>query len=439
MNNLFFPAYPAWRSLTPTLSTYELLKTLCASISLIAPLRFVTIWTLIGIGWVLVRFMPKIDSNTIEKLSHRIIRQCIVYIIRIGCRIILFVAGFGYIWKKGHHDGRARILVSTHHSLWDAFWFIWDCQASQTAKEELFRSPLVGPFLQAIESLPIDRVSREGRKAALLNIKERVSRGNGPPLVIFPTACCSNCRQLMSFKRGAFEPGVVVQPIGIAYPSRNYDLTLSRWPLWDMYRTMCQFVNFMTVTYLPIQYPPSRERHEPNVWADAVRNYMAGELRMQPVEHTFETELIRIQCRDNGIVFNETKCRIVNICLSIRVVNVFAQLIGRGQGWIFEANLPTEFQASFENIRSLVKLPEVPDRLYANACVNVDSWVEAGLKGLLTGGRPKLPRRARDNYRNDGIEIAEIITYFNKCLMDRSISPDPTLVKLFRVSEFLTV
>jgi hypothetical protein len=202
---------------------------------------------------------------------------------------------------------------------------------------------------------------------------------------------------------------------------------------------MCQFVNFMTVTYLPIQYPPSREKQEPNIWADAVRNNMAGELRMQPVEHTFETELIRIQCRDKGIVFNETKCRIVNICLSMRVVNVFAQLIEPSKGWMFEANLPIEFQASFDHIRSLVKLPEVPDRMYADACLNSDSWVEVGLKVLLTGGRPKLPRRARDSYCNDGIEIAEIITYFNNCLMDRSSSPDPTLVKLFRVSEFLTV
>ena len=438
MNDLFLPVYPAWRSLAPNFSTYERLKTFLASISLIAPLRFIIVWVLLGVGWVLVRCMPKTDSCKIESLGSRLLRQGIICLVRLGCRIILFISGFLYIWTKGQRDSRARILVSSHHSIWDALWFIWDCQASQTAKEELFHSPLIGPFLRATDSLPIDRVSREGRRSAFNSIKQRASQ-TGPPLVIFPTACCSNCRQLMSFKRGAFEPGVPIQPVGISYPSRHYDLTLTRWPLWDMYRTMCQFVNFMTVTYLPIQYPSMREKQEAGLWAVAVRNYMAQQLAMLPVEHTFETELVRIRCRDKGVVFNETKCRIVNLCLSLRVVNVFAELAKLNDGWARKSDLPADIQASFDRILCLVKLPDIPDCMYADACVNVDSWVERGLTGLITGGRLKLPQRARDAYDSNAIEVAEVITYFNKCLMDRSRLPDPSLVQLFQVSEFLTV
>jgi hypothetical protein len=111
----------------------------------------------------------------------------------------------------------------------------------------------------------------------------------------------------MEFRRGAFEAGVAVQPVGIAYLARDNDMKLTRWVLWDMYRTVCQAVNFAALTVLPIRFPSEEEKHLPSVWAENVRLEMSRFLGMLVSPYSLEMEIIRTKCRDRGIPFNETK------------------------------------------------------------------------------------------------------------------------------------
>jgi 1-acyl-sn-glycerol-3-phosphate acyltransferase len=429
------PEFPPWKSLTPN-STYERLKIAIATVTLIGPLKFLTIWILIFIGWLMVLPIgPKTDTSTIGKVY----RKVAFGLVRLGCRLILFTGGFYWVNVRGSPDDRAKILVSTHHSLWDSLWFIWSQGASQTAKADLFENPLVSGFLFVLNSVPVDRFSRKGRREAIHAIKERVKDTHGHPLLVFPTGICSNGRQLMEFKRGAFEPGVPIQPVGIAYPARHFDQTHSRWPLWDMYRSCCQIVNFLAITYLPARFPTPEEKCDTNSWAKSVREHMSLSLGMRKVNYAFETECVRLHCRSYGLIFNEEKCRITNLPLALSVVDAFSRLDCNRDGWIDEedaAHAGQMFQRAFKVAFPQIKTPMAPYHAAEDSTTKMDSWMDVGMIGLITGGRKRLPPRPIDPHRDDALEVAEVIDFFNRCLVSKASVPDASLVISFNLSSF---
>ena len=428
--------YPPWQSLTPP-TLYESLKIIIATVTLVAPMRFLLIWVLLTVGWLLtIPVKPSIERYR----SGRIYKRLVVLVIRFGCRLILFVAGFYWIETRGRFDRRANVIISTHQSLWDALWVIWSTGASQTAKADLFNMPIIRGFLFAIDSVPVDRHSRKGKREALAAIRTRAESKGSSPLLIFPTAICSNGRQLPEFKRGAFDPKVPVQPIGIAYPSRFYDHTLGRWILWELYRSTCQVINFMTITILPVRSPTHDEKSDSQLWTNNVRYEMSVHLGMQLVAYSFETDCVRIRCRSKNIVFNETKCLIHNLPLSLAVVDAFASLDEDKDGWIGGEDAATagiSFLHAYRESFNQLKLPPIPRRSFLESPENINAWMDMGITGMITGGRPRLPARKTDMHRQDFIEVAEVITYFNKLYISRpQTKPCPILAEVFDVSEY---
>ena len=424
--------FSPWKSLTPW-THYEVGKTLLATVTLIAPVRFVTVCALLLLGSL---FTLPLSNQGCSRLLGIRYRQVVRVLIRLGCRLILFVCGFMWVFTNGQYDGRATILLGTHHSVWDSLWLIWYCGASQTAKVELFKTTLISGYLTALDSLSIDRWSRKGRAEALEAIRRRAHCANTYPLLIFPGAVCSNCRELIEFKRGAFEPGVPIQPVGIAYPARHFDLTHSRWPLWDMYRTMCQLVNFMTVTFLPIQFPDDEDKAHPAEWMRRVRETMGRSLDMQLVPYNYEAEYIRTRCRDLGLIFNDTKCRITNIGFVMTIVKAFVEIDYDRDGWISRSDASrsgANFERAFLDSFGTIKLPNESED---SSAPNSESWIETGIVGWMTGGRPLLPSRPLDPYRDDAIEVAELITYFNTCI-ENDVRPCPELVTAFNMSQYM--
>jgi 1-acyl-sn-glycerol-3-phosphate acyltransferase len=426
------PHYPAWESLLPVISSYERVKLIVGTITFIAPMRFLIIWYLLAIGWLLCCIAPgnsgKSDLNRVKRFARRVV----VFLIRFGCRLILFVAGFYFVFTRGSFDKKARIIVATHHSIWDTLWLIWDTGAGQTAKLELFQNAVIGAFLELLESIPVDRHSRTGRKSALEAIKLR-SKLSDAPLLVFPTGACSNCRELMVFKRGAFECGVPIQPVGIAYLARHFDMTLTRWPLWDLYRTMCQFTNFLAVTYLPISNPIQSELDDPALWSRTTRETMASEMCMQQVPFSLENEIVRTRCRDLGVIYNETKCTVSNLSLALSVVDTFVGLDKNKDGWIDESDFSNAFRTdSFTKILNVLKLPPVTPEEYISAAHNTNCWTEKGFTGWITGGRPPMPPRPLDPYREDAIEVAEVINH-----LSGNAPPDPLVANVFNLSNLI--
>jgi 1-acyl-sn-glycerol-3-phosphate acyltransferase len=257
------------------LTLYERAKIFLFTVTLIAPIRFLAIWILLLIGWGLAKLGSVGIKPGIYSPPPTLMNTSIKYLLRFGIRWIMYIAGFYYVFVEGKADPRAKVLISTHSSLWDSLWMIFYLGTTQGAKIELFSLPIMGDFLRALLSLPIDRKSVDGRRIAIGEILLRAADPHYPPLLLFPTGCCSNTRQLMLYKRGAFQPLCPIQPVGISYPCRFYDMKLSPSSLWDLYRSVCQFTNHMAVTFLPIRYPSEEERDDPILWSRNVREEMA--------------------------------------------------------------------------------------------------------------------------------------------------------------------
>ena len=429
-------------SLTP-IGFWEALKITLATITLVAPIKLLIILFLLTIGWGIARLATiGIDSADVRTPKDGW-RRLAVYPMRLGVRVIMYVAGFYYVQVRGELDGRSCLFVCTHHSLWDSLWLFYYTGASQAAKLELFSMPVMGDFLRALSSIPIDRHTTQGRRAAVLEIQHRAVDNRFPPILVFPTGCCSNARQLIEFKRGAFEAGVPIQPIGISYPARDNDLIITRSMLWDLYRSLCQAVNWLTITFMPIRFPDSLESKDPTLWASHVRNEMALRLGMQKVDgYRFETELFRVRCRDAGIPFNETKCVISNLRLAEAVLDAFVAMDSNTDGFIdiseISATLPlsVEFdQKDFELILPIIKMPQTPltENQNPEFWPNIDSWMDTGLIGAVTGGRARLRPRPMESYSHNKFEIAEIINYFNQ-VSAGTLPRNPFLLELFNVS-----
>lgn len=75
----------------------------------------------------------------------------------------------------------------------------------------------------------VKREDPNSRQRTIKTVIERAnSRDNWPQTIIFPEGTCTNRSCLLSFKPGAFYPGVAVQPVCIRYPNK-FDTTIWTW------------------------------------------------------------------------------------------------------------------------------------------------------------------------------------------------------------------
>lgn len=75
-------------------------------------------------------------------------------------------------------------------------------------------------------------VIRENQSSRQNTIKTVIERANSdrhwPQIIIFPEGTCTNRSCVLSFKPGAFYPGVPVQPVCIRYPNQ-FDTVTWTW------------------------------------------------------------------------------------------------------------------------------------------------------------------------------------------------------------------
>jgi len=72
-------------------------------------------------------------------------------------------------------------------------------------------------LLSALGCIWFDRQAIQDRIAVRNRIQSHVTRGDVPPLLIFPEGTCVNNEYCVMFKKGAFELGVDVHPVAIKY------------------------------------------------------------------------------------------------------------------------------------------------------------------------------------------------------------------------------
>ena len=144
-----------------------------------------------------------------------------------------------------------------------------------TAKEVMFRTPIASTVMRAMQTIPVDRLTRPGRGKACKDIAERIKDSRYPPVLVFPQGTTVNHSTLTMFMHGAFTAGVPVQPVCIRFPHRHYDHFQGDSALYNIYRACCQFINFQTHVFLPPYSPNPAEIADPDLFARNVRQKMA--------------------------------------------------------------------------------------------------------------------------------------------------------------------
>eukprot|EP01102_Stenamoeba_stenopodia_P004457 TRINITY_DN1475_c0_g4_i1.p1 TRINITY_DN1475_c0_g4~~TRINITY_DN1475_c0_g4_i1.p1 ORF type:complete len:430 (+),score=60.53 TRINITY_DN1475_c0_g4_i1:83-1291(+) len=216
--------------------------------------------------------------------------------IRYCLRAFLFVCGFYWVHTKGKPIRNVPVVVANHPSIFEPFWFGYEYLPVAVSKADNGKIPIAGTVMRACNTIFVDRLDPNSRKNTSNRIKEVTGNSEYPPLLIFPEGTNTNGNALISFKLGAFVPERAVQPCCVKYPYVNFDISsVGGTSLgFFFYRTMCQFVNYMTVTYLPPREPKGDEKGNPALFAKNVRLAMAKALNVPVTEHSYEDVLLQM-------------------------------------------------------------------------------------------------------------------------------------------------
>lgn len=224
-------------------------------------------------------------------------RAVIVWCGRFLSRVMLFV--FGFYWIKetyrileppqdegkdqSEDPERPGAIISNHVSYLDILYHMSSSFPSFVAKRSVAKLPLVGLISKCLGCVYVQRESKSSDfKGVAGVVTERVREAHqnksAPIMMLFPEGTTTNGDFLLPFKTGAFLAGAPVLPVILRYPYQRFS------PAWDSISgvrhvifLLCQFVNCIEVTRLPVYYPSQEEKDDPKLYANNVRRLMAHE------------------------------------------------------------------------------------------------------------------------------------------------------------------
>ncbi|KAK4487766.1 hypothetical protein RD792_001012 [Penstemon davidsonii] len=272
------------------------------------PMRVVAGTLLLVIYYVICRvctaFLTPYREEEQEDYAHMggCRRAIIVQSGRFLSRALLFV--FGFYWIRGTSrsievDGqfnnetaprdqseeleRPGAIISNHVSYLDILYHMYYCFPSFVAKRSVAKLPLIGLISKCLGCIYVQRESKSSNfkgVSGVVNERIQVAHQNkyAPKMMLFPEGTTTNGENLLPFKTGAFLAKTPVLPVLLRYPYKRFS------PAWDsisgkrhVILLLCQFVNYIEVTKLPIYYPSEQEKEHPKLYAENVRQLMAHE------------------------------------------------------------------------------------------------------------------------------------------------------------------
>nr|XP_033797322.1 lysophosphatidylcholine acyltransferase 2 isoform X3 [Geotrypetes seraphini] len=221
-------------------------------------------------------------------------RSLICHFVSFLAQTLMFSMGF-LIKVKGRCASclEAPILVTApHSSFFDVAACIVAGLPSTVSRIENTYIPILGRLLRATQPILVSRVDADSRKNTANEIERRAtSNGEWPQVLIFPEGTCSNRSCLITFKLGAFTPGVPVQPVLLRFPNKLDTMTWT-WQGPQFYQlffmTICQLFTRIEVEFMPVYFPNEEEKRDPLLFANAVRSKMAEALGVPVTDHTYE-------------------------------------------------------------------------------------------------------------------------------------------------------
>ncbi|CAL9189404.1 unnamed protein product [Musa hybrid cultivar] len=276
-----------FRNHTPTIAgLYEWCKTiLCLPI---AAVRLVLFGIVIAVGYLAT---VAALCGWKDKQSPMPLWRCrAMWITRLCARCILFSFGYHWIKRKGKPASReiAPIVVCNHVSYIEPIFFFYELFPTMVASESHDALPFVGTIVRAMQVIYVDRFSPQSRRLAIHEIKRKASSNEFPRVMLFPEGTTTNGRFLISFRLGAFIPGLPVQPVVVRYPYIHFDQSWGNANLLKlMFRMFTQFHNFMEVEYLPVVFPDESKQQNTVHFAERTSYSMANALNVLPTSHSF--------------------------------------------------------------------------------------------------------------------------------------------------------
>lgn len=232
-----------------------------------------------------------------EKLTHPITgwrRKIAQPVLKFLGHALFFSMGF-IVSVKGKIASPVEapiFVVAPHSTFFDGIACVVAGLPSMVSRNENVQVPLIGRLLRAVQPVLVSRVDPDSRKNTINEIIRRAtSGGEWPQILVFPEGTCTNRSCLITFKPGAFIPGVPVQPVLLRYPNKLDTVTWT-WQGYTFFQlcalTWCQPFTKVEVEFMPVQVPNDEEKSDPVLFAGRVRNLMAEALGIPVTDHTYE-------------------------------------------------------------------------------------------------------------------------------------------------------
>ncbi|XP_026463128.1 lysophosphatidylcholine acyltransferase [Ctenocephalides felis] len=205
-----------------------------------------------------------------------------------------YLAGGMAITVKGKRASRKEapiLVVAPHSSFLDSVIVYVTNMASIVVRLESNDDFYVGKLINYTQPVYVRRDDPQSRHTTIKEIIDRASSPlDWPQLLVFPEGTCTNRSCLITFKPGAFTPGVPVQPVCIRYPNDPDTVTWT----WDgpgalkiIWMTLTQVHSRCEIEFLPVYYPNESEKNDPKLYAANVRQYMADALEVPVSDYTY--------------------------------------------------------------------------------------------------------------------------------------------------------
>ncbi|KAK2720999.1 lysophosphatidylcholine acyltransferase 2-like isoform X2 [Artemia franciscana] len=290
-----------------SLSTYDKIKIFVLSIVLLLPRVIGVAICLVTSYWLACIGLLGLSEEELKSKPMQGWRRCFATGINFCGRLAFRIIGYR-VRIKGRIATRSEapiLVIGPHSTFADALVIYWIQLPHLISRVESKLTPFLGKLINFTQPIYVEREDPNSRANT---IKEMVRRATSEDpwqqILIFPEGTCSNRKALITFKPGAFYPGVAVQPVCIKYPNRLDTLSWT----WDgpgamkiLWYTMTQFVTYAEIEFLPPYVPSEEEIRDPKIFAENVRLEMAKCLEVPVVNYSFEDCRLMLKATKLGL------------------------------------------------------------------------------------------------------------------------------------------
>jgi lysophosphatidylcholine acyltransferase/lyso-PAF acetyltransferase len=150
--------------------------------------------------------------------------------LRLFGRCIAFSFGFHHIKKFGVRAKRSEasiFVAAPHSSFLDVFVYYVLGLPAVVSRADNAKIPFIGRLVRSVQPIFTDRTDQKNKSNTIKEIIRRSSpTSEWPQVLIFPEGTTTNGSSLITFKPGAFIPGLAVQPVCVNFCNR---LDTVRW------------------------------------------------------------------------------------------------------------------------------------------------------------------------------------------------------------------